>query len=245
MWVSQPRQPPAGAEYQQRTPRYDTSGSRSDDEGVRRQRAQRQDKLRSLRYDLGGGGPRPVSPRTAAAYASASVASSDGESDMEGEAGGRRLFRAGSSRELRPPRIDEAVLASLGSAPRDSTGMLEPGYFLRILQGGCPRGAGALLPARLPAAPPACPPSAAAVLGRAAAVSLSLALLSHPCTTLLMLRAGHCCCPDMLLPGWLHCADLGAVDDTAQPTAQGLQHCVGQSTFMNVCINKLLAHCTE
>lgn len=31
----------------------------------------------------------------------------------------------------------------------------------------------------------------------------------------------------------------------AQPTEQGLQHCVGQSTFMNVCINKLLAHCTE
>ncbi|KAI7837274.1 hypothetical protein COHA_008888 [Chlorella ohadii] len=51
----------------------------------------------------------------------------------------------------------------------------------------------------------------------------------------------------MLEPGYFLriLQDLGAVDDMAQPTEQGLQHCVGQSTFMNVCINKLLAHCTD
>ena len=131
VWMSQPRHPPTGSDYQQRPPRYDTSGSRSDDEGMRRQRAQRQDKLRSLRYDLGGGSTGPATPRALPAYYSASM-SSDGESDVEGEGGGWR-----ARRELRQPRLDEAVLASLGSAPRDATGMLEPGYFLRILQGGC------------------------------------------------------------------------------------------------------------
>ena len=53
------------------------------------------------------------------------------------------------------------------------------------------------------------------------------------------------------LAGWLACtprpppAAVGAVGPQGHPTEAGLRQGVGQSTFMNVCINKLLAHSQE
>lgn len=49
-----------------------------------------------------------------------------------------------------------------------------------------------------------------------------------------------CCQPPNAAP-----AGVGAVGSAGQPTEQGMRQGVGSSTFMNVCINKLLAHCAE
>lgn len=65
------------------------------------------------------------------------------------------------------------------------------------------------------------------------------------CLQLLQVHAATPDCYPHSTAGPITAADVGAVGPDGRPTEQGLRQGVGSSTFMNVCINKLLSHCAE
>lgn len=224
----------------------------NDEDGVQQQRQWRQRALRSLRQDLRAGGGGGASSSGARNSARSGSEPDFGPRSSRGGAGARGDSRA-------PPR----PLPSSGGRGSGAGGTAPPGCFLQTLQG---EAAWLAVPYQTseprPHALSTAEQSSADALARRACACPASTPDGHPPAARLACHHVQirppCAAPPWPLTSFWFIAppppprgplarrtDAGLVDEGGQPTELGQRQGVGFSSYMNVCINKLLAYSTE